>query len=100
MSHGAGGKATHTLIEALFQPAFGNSMGDQAIFDVNGSSLAVTTDTYVVSSLFFPGGTIGELAINGTVNDRAVGGAEPLYITCGFVLEEVLGVAPLGRGVE
>jgi hydrogenase expression/formation protein HypE len=100
MSHGAGGKATHTLIEALFQPAFGNSMGDQAIFDVNGSSLAVTTDTYVVSPLFFPGGNIGELAINGTVNDLAVGGAEPLYITCGFVLEEGLEVALLRQVVE
>ncbi|MDQ6773448.1 MAG: hydrogenase expression/formation protein HypE [Candidatus Dormibacteraeota bacterium] len=100
MAHGAGGKATHTLIEALFQPAFGNPSGDQARFDVAGSTLAVTTDSYVVSPIFFPGGDIGELAVNGTVNDLVVGGAEPLCITAGFILEEGLPVETLRRVVE
>src|SRR2546429_9640981 len=78
MAHGAGGKATHTLVEALFQPAFGNPSGDQAPFETGGQTLAVTTDTYVVSPLFFPGGDIGELAGNRTVNHLAAGGAAPL----------------------
>src|SRR5437773_11850185 len=90
MAHGAGGKATHTLVEALFQPAFGNPSGDQAPFEAGGQTLAVTTDTYVVSPLFFPGGDIGELAVNGTVNDLAVGRADPLCLTAAFVLEEGL----------
>src|ERR671937_1544937 len=88
MAHGAGGKATHTLVEALFQPAFGNPSGDQALFQVDGRTLAVTTDSYVVSPLFFPGGDIGDLAINGTVNDLAVSGARPRYVSAGFILEE------------
>src|SRR2546423_4231655 len=77
MSHGAGGKASHTLIEALFRPAFGNLSGDAALVEVDGTRLALTTDTYVVSPLFFPGGDIGELAVNGTVNDLAVAAAPP-----------------------
>jgi hydrogenase expression/formation protein HypE len=100
MSHGAGGRATHTLVEALFQAAFGNPSGDQASFEVAGSTLAVTTDSYVVSPLFFPGGDIGELAVNGTINDLAVGGAEPLCITAGFILEEGLAMDVLRRVVE
>lgn len=100
MAHGAGGRATHTLIEALFQPAFGNPLGDQALFSVEGSTLAVTTDSYVVSPLFFPGGDIGRLAVNGTVNDLAVGGAEPVCLTCGLILEEGLPVEILRRVVE
>ena len=100
MAHGAGGKASHTLTEALFQPAFGNPSGDAALCQVGESTVAVTTDTYVVSPLFFPGGDIGELAVNGTVNDLAVGGAEPLYITAGFVLEEGLPIETLRRVVE
>jgi hydrogenase expression/formation protein HypE len=99
MSHGAGGRATHTLVEALFQTAFGNPSGDQALFEVDGATLAVTTDTYVVSPLFFPGGDIGELAVNGTVNDLAVGGAEPLCMTAGFILEEGLDLEVLRRVV-
>ena len=98
MSHGAGGRATHTLVEALFQPAFGNPSGDQALFGVGGATLAVTTDSYVVSPMVFPGGDIGELAVNGTINDLAVGGAEPLCITAGFILEEGLALDVL-RGV-
>jgi hydrogenase expression/formation protein HypE len=100
MAHGAGGKATHTLIEALFRPAFGNPNGDSALFSVEGRTLALTTDTYVVSPLFFPGGDIGELAINGTVNDLAVAGAVPLCVSAGFVLEEGLPVETLRRVVE
>jgi hydrogenase expression/formation protein HypE len=100
MAHGAGGRATHTLVEALFQPAFGNPSGDQAPFEVGGATLAVTTDSYVVSPLFFPGGDIGELAVNGTVNDLAVGGAQPLCITAGFILEEGLELDVLRRVVE
>ncbi|HEY7198653.1 MAG TPA: hydrogenase expression/formation protein HypE [Candidatus Dormibacteraeota bacterium] len=99
MSHGAGGRATHTLVEALFQPAFGNPSGDQAVFPVGDAMLAVTTDSYVVSPLFFPGGDIGELAVNGTINDLAVGGAEPLCITAGFILEEGLELDVLRRVV-
>ncbi len=100
MAHGAGGKATHTLVEALFQPAFGNPLGDAAPLPVGDRTLAVTTDTYVVSPLFFPGGDIGELAVNGTVNDLAVAGAEPLCLTAGLVLEEGLPVDTLRRVVE
>ena len=99
MSHGAGGKASHTLFQALFQPAFGNPTGDQALFELDGHTLAVTTDSYVVSPIFFPGGDIGELAINGTVNDLAVGGAEPLAVTAGFIIEEGFSVADLRRVV-
>jgi hydrogenase expression/formation protein HypE len=100
MSHGAGGKASHTLFQALFQPAFGNLTGDQALFSLEGHTLAITTDSYVVSPIFFPGGDIGELAINGTVNDLAVGGAEPLAVTAGFIIEEGLPVEDLRRVVD
>lgn len=99
LAHGAGGKATHTLIDALFLEAFRNpvleQMEDQASLTINGTRLAFTTDSYVVSPLFFPGGNIGDLAINGTVNDLAVSGAQPLYISCGFILEEGFPVADL-----
>jgi len=101
MAHGAGGKATHTLIQALFLEAFRNPLleplEDQAIFSVNGSRLAITTDSFVVSPLFFPGGNIGDLAVNGTVNDLAVAGARPLYLTAGFILEEGFPTADLER---
>src|SRR3979411_1343040 len=100
MAHGAGGKATHTLVAALFRPAFGNPSGDAALLSLDGRTLAVTTDTYVVSPLFFPGGDIGELAVNGTVNDLAVAGAQPLCLTAGFILEEGLPVETLRRVVE
>ena len=92
MSHGAGGKATHTLIEAIFLDAFRNPLleplEDSAQLHVNGSRLALTTDSYVVKPLFFPGGDIGDLAVNGTVNDLSVAGATPLYLSAGFILEE------------
>jgi hydrogenase expression/formation protein HypE len=101
MAHGAGGKATHTLIDALFLEAFRNPLleplEDQAVFVVNGSRLALTTDTFVVSPLFFPGGNIGDLAVNGTVNDLAGSGARPLYLSAGFILEEGFPTAQLER---
>jgi hydrogenase expression/formation protein HypE len=101
MSHGAGGKATHTLIEAVFLDAFRNPLleplEDAARLHVNGASVALTTDSYVVSPLFFPGGDIGDLAVNGTVNDLSMAGAVPLYLSAGFILEEGFPIADLQR---
>ena len=101
MSHGSGGKATRTLVEAVFLDAFSNPllepMEDAAQLHLNGSRVALTTDSYVVSPLFFPGGDIGDLAVNGTVNDLAVSGATPLYLSAGFILEEGFPVADLVR---
>ena len=101
LAHGAGGKATHTLIEALFLDAFRNplleELGDQAVFTAGGARLAFTTDSFVVSPLFFPGGDIGELAVNGTVNDLAMSGARPLHLSAGFILEEGFPVEDLRR---
>ncbi len=92
LSHGAGGKATHNLIDAIFLDAFRNpeleQMSDAASLRVGDARLAFTTDSYVVSPLFFPGGDIGDLAVNGTVNDLAMAGARPLVISAGFILEE------------
>ena len=94
MAHGAGGKATQGLIEGLFVPAFGGEelerMADAGMVAVGGAELALTTDAYVVSPLRFPGGSIGELAVNGTVNDLAVAGARPLGLSLSLVLEEGL----------
>ena len=101
MSHGAGGKATQTLIEAVFLDAFRNPLleplEDAARLHVGGARLALTTDSYVVSPLFFPGGDIGDLAVNGTVNDLSMAGALPLYLTAGFILEEGFPIADLTR---
>ncbi|TCO62406.1 hydrogenase expression/formation protein HypE [Actinocrispum wychmicini] len=101
LAHGSGGKATQTLIEAVFLDAFSNPMLDRledaAELSVNETRLALTTDSFVVSPLFFPGGNIGDLAVNGTVNDLAVSGAKPLYLTAGFILEEGFPVADLIR---
>lgn len=92
LSHGAGGKASQTLVQAIFLETLRNPMleplDDAAQFEVGESKLAVTTDSFVVSPLFFPGGNIGDLAVNGTVNDLAVSGATPQYLTAGFILEE------------
>jgi len=101
MSHGAGGKATQTLIEAIFLDGFRNPLleplEDAARLLVGGTRLAFTTDSYVVSPLFFPGGDIGDLAVNGTVNDLSMSGAVPICLSAGFILEEGFGVADLGR---
>jgi hydrogenase expression/formation protein HypE len=101
LSHGSGGKATQTLIEAVFLEAFANPLlaplEDGAVLPANGGRLAFTTDSFVVSPLFFPGGDIGDLAVNGTVNDLAVSGARPLWLSAGFILEEGFPVADLER---
>jgi hydrogenase expression/formation protein HypE len=104
MAHGAGGKATQGLIEGLFLPAFGGEalgeMADAGQLRVDGVSLAMTTDCYVVRPLSFPGGSIGELAVNGTVNDLAVSGARPLALTLSLVLEEGLDAETLRAEVD
>ncbi|MEW6092894.1 MAG: AIR synthase related protein, partial [Chloroflexota bacterium] len=111
MGHGSGGKMMSDLIEHLFAPAFDNEwlgqMGDSTAIDlsstVHGPSserLAFTTDSFVVSPLFFPGGNIGELAVYGTVNDLAMRGAKPLFLSAGFILEEGLPMETLGRVVD
>ena len=104
MGHGGGGKLSAELVEHLFLPAFRNetleNLGDSAIVNidvgVNGARLAYSTDSYVVRPLFFPGGNIGELAVNGTVNDVAMSGAQPLYLSAGFILEEGMPLDQLG----
>ncbi len=92
MSHGAGGKASRTLTEAIFLDALANpvlaELEDAASLTIGTAKLAFTTDSFVVSPLFFPGGNIGDLAVNGTVNDLAMSGARPLYLSAGFILEE------------
>jgi hydrogenase expression/formation protein HypE len=104
MANGAGGKATQTLIEGLLVPAFGGQaleeMGDAGIVDVGGLELAMTTDSYVVKPLRFPGGSIGELAVNGTANDLAVAGARPLALSLSLILEEGLPADVLRAEVE
>ena len=94
LAHGGGGRLTHQLIEKIFIPAFANDALEQrhdgAVVLLNGSRLAFTTDSFVVRPLIFPGGNIGDLAINGTVNDLAMCGARPLYLSAGFILEEGL----------
>ena len=98
LGHGSGGKLMHALIEEYFSPAFGNAgTGDSAIVDFHSKKLAYTTDSYVVSPLFFPGGNIGDLAVCGTVNDLSVAGAMPLYLTAGFIIEEGFPFADLKK---
>jgi hydrogenase expression/formation protein HypE len=103
LSHGSGGKATQNLIEGVFAPAFANPLleplDDSATFtpDLLSPRLAFTTDSYVVHPLFFPGGDIGKLAVHGTINDLAMAGAEPLYLSAGFILEEGFPIADLRR---
>jgi hydrogenase expression/formation protein HypE len=101
LAHGAGGKATQSLIEAIFLDAFRNPalepLEDAATLTAGDTRLAFTTDSYVVSPLFFPGGNIGDLAVNGTVNDLAVSGARPAHLSTGFILEEGFPVEDLRR---
>jgi hydrogenase expression/formation protein HypE len=116
LAHGSGGKAMHELVEGLFLEYFRNPMlellEDQAVFEVGRTSgdtapgaaagqnitrLAFTTDSYVVDPIFFPGGDIGKLAVNGTVNDLAMSGARPLYLSAGFILEEGFAMEDLKR---
>ncbi|GAB4546119.1 MAG: hydrogenase expression/formation protein HypE [Anaerolineales bacterium] len=104
LGHGSGGKLSHDLVNRLFLPELGKSapraLDDSAVITVGGQRLALTTDSHVVSPLFFPGGDIGKLAICGTVNDLAMAGAVPLALTCGFVIEEGLPFETLQRVVQ
>ncbi len=99
MGHGGGGKLGNELVEHLFLPAFRNpaleNLGDAAVLDVAAGKLAMSTDSFVVQPLFFPGGSIGGLAVNGTVNDLAVSGAEPKFLSASFILEEGFPLAQL-----
>jgi len=101
LAHGGGGLMTRRLIDGLLRPAFAQSADDLthdgAMLDIGGARLAFTTDSYVVRPLFFPGGDIGSLAVNGTVNDLAMCGAEPLYLSVGLVLEEGFAIDDLRR---
>lgn len=104
LGHGGGGKLSAELIEHLFLPAFRNehleNLGDSTVLSLNGTRLAMSTDSFVVRPLFFPGGNIGELAVNGTINDISMSGAKPLYLSAGFILEEGLPLDTLGRIVD
>ena len=105
LSHGSGGKASHALIESLILPAFRNPLldggADAAVLAAGGvARIAMTTDSYVVSPLFFPGGDIGKLAVHGTINDLAVAGARPLALSVGLILEEGLDMELLRRVVD
>jgi hydrogenase expression/formation protein HypE len=101
LGHGSGGKLTAQLVRDLFLPAFDNDylrkLDDQAVFQAGSARLAFTTDSYVVTPLFFPGGNIGELAVNGTVNDLAMSGAKPLFLSAAFIMEEGLPLDDLSR---
>jgi len=101
LSHGAGGRAMGQLIDELFQPALDNAWlrqgNDQAAFDLPGGRTVMSTDAYVISPLFFPGGDIGSLAVHGTINDLAMAGARPLYLSASFILEEGFPLADLQR---
>ena len=103
LDQGSGGRAMHELIDTLFMSAFENPLlgerNDSAVFNIQEGSLAMTTDSYVVDPIFFPGGNIGSLAIHGTVNDLAMRGAKPLYVTAGFIIEEGFSFADLKRVV-
>lgn len=104
LGHGSGGKLTAELIDSIFLPAFRNpvldKLDDQAVVTIHGARLAFTTDSFVVTPIFFPGGDIGRLAVHGTVNDLAMSGARPLYLSAAFILEEGLAVDDLRRVVD
>ncbi|HXF60121.1 MAG TPA: hydrogenase expression/formation protein HypE [Caldilineaceae bacterium] len=104
MGHGGGGKLSAELVQHLFLPAFHNEMlaqlGDSAVLELAGARLAFSTDSFVVRPLFFPGGNIGDLAVNGTVNDIAMSGAQPLFLSAGFILEEGLPLEQLSAIVQ
>ncbi|UCE06033.1 MAG: hydrogenase expression/formation protein HypE [bacterium] len=101
LDHGSGGRASHKLISELILKYFESpilaNLDDSAVFDIETSRLAFSTDCYTVDPIFFPGGDIGELAINGTVNDIAMLGAKPLYLSAGFILEEGFPISDLER---
>ena len=101
LAHGGGGKLMHQLIGKLFLPVFRNPLlepqHDASVFDIAGQRVAFTTDSYVVRPLFFPGGDLGSLAVHGTVNDLAMAGARPLYLSAGFIIEEGLPMETLWK---
>ena len=101
LSHGAGGRATAQLIDEIFRPAFDNPFldqgNDQAAFDVPGGRMVMSTDAYVISPLFFPGGDIGSLAVHGSVNDLAMSGAQPLHLAASCIIEEGFALSDLRR---
>ncbi|MGW2562756.1 hydrogenase expression/formation protein HypE [Streptomyces sp. NPDC001514] len=104
MGHGGGGTMSAELVEHIFAPAFGGpalaGLGDSAALELGGARLAFSTDSFVVRPLFFPGGSIGDLAVNGTVNDLAMSGARPAYLSCGFILEEGVELGVVTRVAE
>lgn len=103
LAHGGGGRLMHQLIAQMFLPAFGDprvAPHDAATLQISGAKLAFTTDSFVVQPLFFPGGDIGALAVNGTVNDLAMAGAQPLYLSAGFIIEEGFPMETLWRVVQ
>ncbi|MGB9594215.1 MAG: AIR synthase related protein, partial [Anaerolineae bacterium] len=104
LAHGSGGRLTHDLIRDLFLSELSNpfldALGDAAVLPPQSGRLALTTDSYVIRPIFFPGGDIGKLAVCGTVNDLSMVGARPLYLTVGFILEEGLPFADLRRIVR
>jgi len=99
MAHGGGGRMMQQLIDQIIQPTFSNDIlnqqHDSAVVDVNGTKLAITTDSYVIDPIFFSGGDIGKLAVCGTLNDLAMSGAKPLYITCALIIEEGFAIESL-----
>ena len=101
LGHGSGGRLTAQLVRDFFLPAFDNpalrKLDDQAVLDVGAARIALTTDAFVVTPLFFPGGDIGRLAINGTVNDLAMAGARPMFLSAAFIMEEGLPLEDLAR---
>lgn len=103
LGHGSGGKLSAELVRDIFLPAFSNpalsKLDDQAVVDINGTRIAFTTDSFVVKPLFFPGGDIGSLAVHGTINDLAMGGATPLFMSAAFIVEEGLSINILKRVV-
>ncbi len=104
LAHGSGGKQTSQLIEKIFLPAFSNDkldmLHDGAVLDIPANQIVFTTDSYVVQPVFFPGGDIGKLAVTGTLNDLAMCGARPYYLSCGFIIEEGFLQSDLKRIVE
>ncbi len=104
LGHGSGGKLSGELVRDIFLPAFGNpelaQLNDQAVVTVGNAHIAITTDSFVIKPLFFPGGDIGSLAVHGTVNDLAVGGAKPLFLSAAFIIEEGFSMDELQRIVQ
>lgn len=103
LGHGSGGKLSAELVRDIFLPAFNNpalaKLNDQAVVAIDGARIALTTDSFVVSPLFFPGGDIGSLAVHGTINDLAMGGAQPLFLSAAFIIEEGLAINVLAKVV-